>query len=47
MEDKLRFDASLDPILTPSTNRFTTFPIRYPQLWDLYKKPVISGTGHA
>jgi len=24
----------------PSTSRFTTFPIRYPQLWDLYKKAV-------
>ena len=40
MEEKLRFDASLDPILTPSTSRFTTFPIRYPQLWELYKKAV-------
>lgn len=29
-----------DPILMPSTSRFTTFPIRYPQLWDLYKKAV-------
>jgi len=29
-----------DPILTPSTHRFTTFPIQYPQLWDLYKKAV-------
>lgn len=29
-----------DPILTPSTTRFTTFPIRYPDLWDLYKKAV-------
>lgn len=27
-----------DPILTPSTSRFTTFPIRYPELWELYKK---------
>ena len=27
-----------DPILTPSTSRFTTFPIRYPELWALYKK---------
>ena len=31
-----------DPILTPTTARFTTFPIRYPQLWDLYKKAVAS-----
>jgi ribonucleotide reductase beta subunit family protein with ferritin-like domain len=29
-----------DPILTPTTSRFTTFPIRYPQLWELYKKAV-------
>jgi ribonucleotide reductase beta subunit family protein with ferritin-like domain len=27
-----------DPILTPSTSRFTTFPITYPDLWELYKK---------
>jgi ribonucleotide reductase beta subunit family protein with ferritin-like domain len=26
-----------DPILTPSNQRFTTFPIRYPDLWELYK----------
>ena len=31
---------SSDPILTPNLARFTTFPIRYPQLWDLYKKAV-------
>jgi len=30
----------MDPILTPSTDRFTTFPIRYPDLWALYKKAV-------
>jgi ribonucleotide reductase beta subunit family protein with ferritin-like domain len=29
-----------DPILTPSLSRFTTFPIRYPDLWALYKKAV-------
>ena len=29
-----------DPILTPSLARFTTFPVRYPDLWDLYKKAV-------
>jgi ribonucleotide reductase beta subunit family protein with ferritin-like domain len=33
---------SLDPILAPSTDRFTTFPIRYPDLWALYKKAVAS-----
>ena len=30
----------MDPILAPSTARFTTFPIRYPDLWALYKKAV-------
>jgi len=29
-----------DPILAPSLSRFTTFPIRYPDLWALYKKAV-------
>jgi len=31
-----------DPVLTPSTARFTTFPIRYPDLWALYKKAIAS-----
>ncbi len=31
-----------DPILTQSTSRFTTFPIRYPDLWALYKKAISS-----
>lgn len=29
-----------DPILALSTSRFTTFPIRYPDLWALYKKAI-------
>ena len=29
-----------DPILSPSLARFTTFPVRYADLWDLYKKAV-------
>jgi ribonucleotide reductase beta subunit family protein with ferritin-like domain len=32
----------MDPILAPSTARFTTFPIRYPDLWALYKKAIAS-----
>ncbi len=32
--------SELDPILTPSPSRFTTFPIRYPDLWALYKKAI-------
>ena len=40
--EQLRCDGAqpLDPIFTPSTDRFTTFPIRYPDLWALYKKAV-------
>jgi ribonucleotide reductase beta subunit family protein with ferritin-like domain len=30
----------MDPILATNPNRFTTFPIRYNGLWDLYKKAV-------
>jgi ribonucleotide reductase beta subunit family protein with ferritin-like domain len=30
----------MDPILTPTLERFTTFPIRYPSLWKLYKNAV-------
>lgn len=29
-----------DPLLVPTTDRFTTFPIQYPDLWALYKKAV-------
>lgn len=32
----------LDPILKPSMDRFTTFPIRYADMWTLYKKAVAS-----
>lgn len=32
----------MDPVLTQSTDRFTTFPIKYPDLWALYKKSVAS-----
>ena len=32
--------SELDPILTPNLSRFTTFPIRYPDLWALYKKAI-------
>ena len=29
-----------DPILVPTNSRFTVFPIKYPDLWALYKKAV-------
>jgi ribonucleotide reductase beta subunit family protein with ferritin-like domain len=32
----------MDPILTPSLSRYTTFPIQYPNLWSLYKKAIAS-----
>jgi ribonucleotide reductase beta subunit family protein with ferritin-like domain/glutaredoxin len=31
-----------DPILKPNQNRFTVFPIEYPELWELYKKSQMS-----
>ena len=27
-----------DPILTPTTDRFVLFPIKYPDMWEMYKK---------
>lgn len=32
----------MEPILTPTNERFTTFPIKYHDLWALYKKAVAS-----
>lgn len=32
----------MEPILTPSNERFTMFPIKYPDLYHLYKKAVAS-----
>jgi ribonucleoside-diphosphate reductase subunit M2 len=31
-------DNRLDPILTPNPNRFVLFPIKYDDIWKLYKK---------
>jgi ribonucleotide reductase beta subunit family protein with ferritin-like domain len=31
-------EENFEPILAPSSARFTTFPIKYQELWDLYKK---------
>jgi len=30
----------LEPLLTPSLDRFVTFPIQYPAVWAMYKKQV-------
>ena len=32
----------MEPILVPNPSRFTTFPIKYPDLWRLYKKAIAS-----
>lgn len=31
-----------EPILDPSANRYVIFPIRYPSVWEMYKKAVAS-----
>jgi ribonucleotide reductase beta subunit family protein with ferritin-like domain len=28
----------MEPILAENPNRFTMFPIKYPQVWEMYKK---------
>lgn len=32
----------MEPILNPTNSRFTMFPIKYPDLWDLYKRGIES-----
>jgi len=34
--------SQLDPLLTKTNDRFTMFPIKYPDLWELYKKAISS-----
>ena len=31
-----------EPILAPTLDRFTVFPLKYPELWELYKKAQMS-----
>ena len=31
-----------EPILAPNSNRFTVFPIKYPAVWEMYKKAQMS-----
>ena len=35
-------DDEWEPILAENPNRFTVFPLRYPKLWELYKKAQMS-----
>lgn len=40
MEDYI--EDNYEPILANNDNRFTVFPIRYPEVWDMYKKAQMS-----
>ena len=31
---------TLEPILEPNDDRFVMFPLKYPDVWELYKKQV-------
>jgi ribonucleoside-diphosphate reductase subunit M2 len=33
-------DSSYEPLLDPANSRLTMFPIKYPDLWDFYKKSI-------
>ena len=35
-------EGEYEPILTPTLNRFTVFPLEHPALWELYKKAQMS-----
>ena len=35
-------EGEYEPILTPTLNRFTVFPLEHPDLWELYKKAQMS-----
>jgi len=35
---KKKFDPELEPLLKSNPNRFVIFPIKYRDIWDMYKK---------
>ena len=35
----------METILTENPNRFTIFPLKYPDLWELYKKAGVNPLG--
>lgn len=39
--DKIN-DSEVEPILQENPNRFVLFPIKYPQVWEMYKKQLAS-----
>lgn len=34
----MEFNAELEPLLRENTKRFVIFPIKYKDIWDMYKK---------
>lgn len=38
----LHFDICLEPLLRVNPNRFVLFPIKYPKIWEMYKKAIAS-----
>lgn len=42
IDNNALFDISKEPILCPNPNRFVIFPIKYDQIWNMYKKALAS-----
>lgn len=38
--DKIKLDVEDEPLLRENPNRFVIFPIKYPDIWEQYKKAV-------
>lgn len=36
--DLAKFDPQLEPLLQENPRRFVVFPIKYPDIWQMYKK---------
>ena len=34
--------SNTEPLLTPDDNRYVMFPIKYPDIWDMYKRSIDS-----
>lgn len=39
-EPTMEFDTQLEPLLRENTKRFVIFPIKYPDIWEMYKKVI-------
>lgn len=38
MPSLMKSDSEVEPILAENPQRFCMFPIKYPQVWEMYKK---------